>query len=163
MALPAYQRRGTGAPCRSLAVLDRLRSAKSGDPRWTGRFFLLGGGAGIVGAIGLSATATLDWGFVNGIRGPALAWFVTTAMAYYTNRKGLVSLHKEWMIRAYVVTFAFVTFRFPQGCSPLSRVARRVTAIPPSGGRARCVPLAITEMVFQVRRLRTALAARRSG
>ena len=41
--------------------------------------------------------------------GLASAWLVTTAMAYYSIRKGLVALHKEWMIRAYVVTFAFVT------------------------------------------------------
>jgi len=41
----------------------------------------------------------------------AAAWASTTAMAYYAIRRGLVEIHKEWMVRAYVVTFAFVTFR----------------------------------------------------
>src|SRR3974390_2565800 len=50
--------------------------------RWTGRVYLLGVGAGIVGAVGLSLTTTFDFGVVNGIRFLALAWFVVTWMAY---------------------------------------------------------------------------------
>jgi len=128
--------------------------------RWTGRLYLVGVGTGIIGAIALSVTTTFDWGVVNGIRFLALAWFVVTAMAYYTIRKGLVALHKEWMIRSYVVTFAFVTFRFLQDYTPLSRVR-------PEGDRDTTIawacwalPLAVTEMVFQLKRLRIALAAR---
>ncbi len=137
-----------------------LRQRNRSFHRWTGRLYLFGVGVGIVGAIGLSATTTFDWGVVNGIRFLALAWFVTTAVAYYTIRRGLVSLHKEWMIRSYVVTFAFVTFRFLQEYTPLSRVR-------PEGDRDTTIawacwvlPLAVTEMIFQMKRLRLALAAR---
>src|SRR5215467_3473849 len=68
--------------------------------RWTGRLYLVGVGLGIIGAVGLSVTTTFEWGVVNGIRMLVLAWFVTTAMAYYAIRQRLVSLHKEWMIRS---------------------------------------------------------------
>ena len=130
--------------------------------RWAGRIYLIAVCAGVIGAVGLSLTTTFDFGVVNGIRFLALAWFVTSGMAYYTIRKGLVALHKEWMIRSYIVTFAFVTFRFLQDYSPLSGVR-------PLGDRDTTIawgcwvlPLAATEMVFQWKRVSSALAARQS-
>ena len=126
--------------------------------RWTGRLYLVSVGIGIIGAVGLSATTTFQWGGVNGIRVLALAWFVTTGMAYYTIRQRLVSLHKEWMIRSYIVTFAFVTFRFLQDYSPLSRVRPEGDRDTTIAWACWVVPLAITEMFFHVKRLRIALA-----
>ena len=65
------------------------------------------------------------------------------------------------MIRAYVVTFAFVFFRILSDYSPMARLR-------PENDRdiiitwvCWVVPLAVTEMVFQIRRMRTAMAARR--
>ena len=128
--------------------------------RWMGRLYLLGVGSGIVGAIGLSATTTYQWGVVNGIRALLVAWFVTTAMAYFTIRKRLILLHKEWMIRSYAVTFAFVTFRFLQDYSPLSKVRPEGDRDTTIAWACWVVPLAITELVFQIRRTNSALAAR---
>jgi hypothetical protein len=132
-----------------------LRQRNLAVHRWTGRLFLLGVGMGVTGAVGLSATTTYGWGFAVGLMGLASAWLVTTSMAYYT------ILHKEWMIRAYVVTFAFVTFRILSDYGPTSRLQ-------PENDRSLTitwvcwvVPLAITEMVFQLRRVRTPLVAKR--
>ena len=50
-------------------------------------------------------------GFSLGLAGLATAWITTTGMAFLAIRRGLVEQHKEWMIRSYVVTFAFVAFR----------------------------------------------------
>jgi len=138
-----------------------LRQRNLAVHRRTGRLYLVGVASGIIGAVGLSFTTTFDWGVVNGIRALALAWLVTTAMAYYTILKGLVPLHKEWMIRSYVVTFAFVTFRFLQDYTPLSRVRPEGDRDTTIAWACWVVPLAITEMVFQVRRVRSALASRR--
>jgi len=128
--------------------------------RWTGRLYLVGVGLGIIGAVGLSVTTTFEWGVVNGIRMLVLAWFVTTAMAYYAIRQRLVSLHKEWMIRSYIVTFAFVTFRFLQDYSPLSRIRPQGDRDTTIAWACWVVPLAIAEMVFHLKRLRGTLAAR---
>ena len=51
----------------------------------------------------------INWAL--GLQGLAFAWFVTTAMAYLSVRRKKIKQHKEWMIRSYVVTFAFITFR----------------------------------------------------
>jgi uncharacterized membrane protein len=42
----------------------------------------------------------------------ACTWIVTTSMALFTIRRGAIEQHREWMLRSYIVTFAFVTFRF---------------------------------------------------
>jgi uncharacterized membrane protein YozB (DUF420 family) len=128
--------------------------------RWTGRLFLLGVAMGVTGAIGLAFMAADGWAFEVGLMGLATAWLVTTGMAYYSIRKRLVALHKEWMIRAYVVTFAFVFFRLLSDYGPTSRLQ-------PENDRSILftwvswvVPLAVTEMIFQLRRIRSAIAAR---
>jgi len=114
-------------------------------------------------AVGLSATTTYGWGFAVGLMGLASAWLVTTSMAYYTIRKGLVALHKEWMIRAYVVTFAFVTFRILHDYGPTSRLQPENDRSLTISWACWVVPLAITEMIFQLKRVRTAVAARQSS
>ena len=132
----------------SVAVLDGSSAEELAVHRWTGRLFLLGVGMGIIGAVGLSATTTYGWGFAVGIMGLASAWLVTTSMAYFTIRKGLVALHKEWMIRAYVVTFAFVTFRILSDYGPTSRLQPENERSVMIAWVCWVVPLAITEMVF---------------
>jgi hypothetical protein len=115
---------------------------------------------GITGSVGLMVTTTYGWGFAVGLAGLASAWLVTTGMAYYTIRKGLVALHKEWMIRAYVVTFAFVTFRILSDYGPTSRLLPDNDKSTMISWVCWVVPLAVTEMVFQWRRVQTAIAAR---
>jgi len=130
--------------------------------RWTGRLFLLGVAMGVIGAVGLSATTTNGWAFAVGLMGLASAWLVTSSMAYYTIRRGVVELHKEWMIRAYVVTFAFVTFRILSDYGPTSRLQPENDKSLTISWVCWVVPLAITEMIFQLKRTRSAIAARQS-
>jgi uncharacterized membrane protein len=137
-----------------------LRQRHMSIHRWTGRLFLLGVAAGVAGAVGLVVKEVGNWAFGVGLMGLAAAWLITTSMAYYSIRKGLVALHKEWMIRAYVVTFAFVFFRVMSDYSPMSRLR-------PEGDRditiawaCWVVPLAVTEMIFQLRRVRAAVRER---
>ena len=52
-----------------------------------------------------------DWVFASGLLGLACAWTVTTGFAYLAIRRRRIQLHQEWMIRSYVVAFAFVFFR----------------------------------------------------
>lgn len=138
-----------------------LRQKNLAIHRWTGRLFLLGVAMGIAGAIGLSVTTTFGWAFAVGIMGLASAWLVTTLMAYVSIRKRLVALHKEWMIRAYVVTFAFVTFRVLSDYGPTSRLQPENDRSITIAWACWVVPLAITEMIFQLKRLQTAAAVRR--
>jgi hypothetical protein len=66
----------------------------------------------------------------------------------------LTDQHKEWTIRSYVVTFAFVTFRIGQ----VAMVARGIplqTAIGVMAWACWAIPLLLTETFIQGRKLRT--------
>ena len=126
--------------------------------RYTGRIFLGGVTAGVIGATYLAFTTTFGWAFGFGILGLAAAWASTAAMAYYAIKQGQVEIHKEWMVRAYVVTFAFVTFRVFSDYGPTSHLKPPGDLSITLAWASWVVPLFITELVLQARRIRRASA-----
>lgn len=82
--------------------------------RWTGRIYLTAILIGTISSTSLAWTSAIQvnfaWAF--GLQGLAFAWIVTASMAYVSVMRKRIQQHKEWMIRSYVVTFAFVTFRW---------------------------------------------------
>jgi|HubBroStandDraft_1064217.scaffolds.fasta_scaffold01415_9 hypothetical protein len=87
-----------------------LRGKALGIHRWTGRLYLLGVLVGASGA-GMMAYFTQPRNFGVSLGFMALAWVLCTGIAYLAILRGLVPLHKEWMVRSYLITFGFVTFR----------------------------------------------------
>lgn len=81
--------------------------------RWSGRLYVFGVAIGSIGAFVMATTPeqVLGFGFAYSLFGLGVAWVITTGAAFYAviNRK--FKLHKEWMIRSYIVTLAFVTYR----------------------------------------------------
>ncbi len=68
---------------------------------------LVGGGASFV----LSQRSSLpDFGF--SLFFLAFAWWLTLGMALVAIRNRRFDAHRDWMIRSYIVTFGFVTFRY---------------------------------------------------
>jgi len=133
-----------------------LRRKHMNVHRWTGRLFLVGVAAAATGATYLAITTPYGWAFGFGLIGLAAAWVSTTGMAYYAIRKGLVEIHKEWMIRAYVVTFAFVTFRVFSDYGPTSRLQPEHDLSVTLTWASWVVPLFISELILQLRRIRKA-------
>jgi hypothetical protein len=90
------------------------------------------------------------------LKGLATGWLIITGIAYAAILRGQVQLHREWMMRSYLVTFAFVTFRvlidnLPSvtaklGGSPDDALAN-VTWL------SWLVPLAVFALILQGRRL----------
>ena len=122
--------------------------------RWTGRLFLVGVGVGSIGAFHMAVVTTFGWAFGFSLLGLATAWVTTAGMAYYAIRKRQVAIHKEWMVRAYVVTFAFVTFRILNDYGPTSRLEPGNDRAITIGWASWVLPLLVTEVVLQLRRMR---------
>ena len=76
--------------------------------------YMTGVAIGSLGAFYLATHTDFGWIFGAGLFGLATAWVTTTTLAYLAIKRSLIDQHKEWMIRSYVVTFAFVTFRVIQ-------------------------------------------------
>ena len=85
----------------------------------------------------------------------ATAWVLTTGMAVLSIARRAHEQHREWMLRSYTVTFAFVTFRL---LSPL--IAKWHLATPDEADAIMAwgcwsVPLLLAEPLLQLRRMRT--------
>ena len=93
--------------------------------------------------------------FGAGLTGLAVAWLLTTGMAYAAVRRHLMDQHKEWMIRSYVVTTAFVTFRIvflSLESAGIASVTERLTI---ASWFCWAVPLLFTEAWLQGRKILT--------
>lgn len=80
----------------------------------------------------------------------ALPWLVCVLMAYRMIRLKRIPQHKEWMIRSYVVTFAFVLFRYIEESTFASYLIEDVAQRAPTViWISWAIPLLITEVVLQ--------------
>jgi uncharacterized membrane protein len=90
--------------------LRQLRSKYPTVHRWNGRIY--------AGSVFISSVVALSLAYPNpnlvfksGIFGLGFSWLFTLSIAVIAIRKGMVQVHREWMILNYVVTFGFVTYR----------------------------------------------------
>ena len=118
-------------------------------------------GIAYMAAIGFSSVAAyylafhtqLGWVFGMGLTGLATAWLAATTLAYICIRKRMIDQHKEWMIRSYVVTFAFVNFRILVGILQGMGVGTLNEQLAAASWFCWAVPLLITELILQGRKV----------
>jgi uncharacterized membrane protein len=79
--------------------------------RWTGRVYLAVMALSVCAAVALALTPSYGWIYGLGLGLLAFAWSAACGVAYYAIRQGNIALHRRWMIRAYVINFAFVFYR----------------------------------------------------
>jgi uncharacterized membrane protein len=115
--------------------------------------------ASSIAAFYLAAQTSLGWVFASGITGLGVAWIVTTAMAIAAIRHGLIQQHRDWMIRSYVVTFAFVTFRSLWSVLSVAGLGTQHEQLGAASWFSWAVPLLATEVVLQGRRILAAVRA----
>lgn len=84
----------------------------------------------------------------------ATAWLVTTSMALVAIRRRDFQQHREWMIRSYTVTFAFVTFRILEQPLISWHVAATDDIDAILAWACWAIPLLLVEPLIQARRLR---------
>jgi predicted membrane protein DUF2306 len=114
-----------------------------------------------MGAIAVSVTAafylathtSLGWVFGAGLLGLAIAWIVTTGMAFVAVRRSLLHQHQEWMIRSYVVTFGFVFFRIFAGILQATGVGNLQEQLAAASWFCWAAPLLVTEAILQGRKI----------
>ena len=77
----------------------------------------------------------------------ALTWWLTAGMALIAVRHRRFDAHREWMIRSYIVTFAFVLFRLVQDTHLLDGLGR--AKLSSTVWVSWVIPLLVAEVVFQ--------------
>jgi uncharacterized membrane protein len=79
--------------------------------RMLGRCYVAAVSLGCPAGMYLALTIPQHFAYASGLFFLAVAWAVTTGMAVLAIRSGQVQQHRDWMLRSYTVTFAFVMFR----------------------------------------------------
>ena len=119
--------------------------------RALGKLYVCVIGAGSIGGFYLALTISGNAPYATGLFMLCVAWVVTTSMAVLAIRRRNVLQHREWMIRSYAVTFAFVTFRFG-----VDLLASQGVAMADAQGimawACWAVPLLLLEPLLQLRR-----------
>ena len=117
--------------------------------RKLGLVYIAGVAIGAAGAFWLAAHPSFGWVYGAGLGSMAIAQVVTTSLAFVAIKRSLIEQHKEWMIRSYVVTFSFVTYRlFAVMIGPLQLGTYAELNIVLAWG-SWALPLLFTEAILQ--------------
>jgi hypothetical protein len=119
--------------------------------RWMGRLYLGGVLVGSVGAIYMGIEVSPNKGFGIALEFLALAWLTTSGMAYVAVMRRQFAVHREWMIRSYVVTFGFVLFRMGSRWHVFAGLGHAVQPVMLAWA-CWAVPLLATDVVLNWRR-----------
>jgi uncharacterized membrane protein len=93
--------------------------------------------------------------FGTGLLGLALAWLITSGMAFFAIKNRNISQHKEWMIRSYVVTFGFVTFRIiSTSLESIQRFSFKDEIGNVASWACWSIPLLVTEWILQAKKIK---------
>ena len=101
----------------------------------------------------LAATTGVSWVFGMGLAGLGVAWVITSGMAFVAIRRRMIQQHQEWMVRSYVTTFGFVTFRLLVGILTAMDVGTLIEQLSAASWFCWAGPLLITEAVIQGRKV----------
>lgn len=148
-----------------LQFSSRIRKRRVHLHRAIGKTYLAAVAVSLIASVYLIALPGSSLNFQLGVMGLILAWGITTGFGFAAIRRGLVGQHREWMVRSYVVTFAFVVFRAVFEVLNALEVGSMTERIAVSSWISWSVPLLITEAFIQGHKIWRAPArpATRSG
>ncbi|HEY6482552.1 MAG TPA: DUF2306 domain-containing protein [Steroidobacteraceae bacterium] len=128
--------------------------------RTLGKVYVLGALLGCVGGYYMVLTIPAKYPvYAAGLFMLSTAWLITTSMAIVAIRYRNVAQHRDWMVRSYTVTFAFVTFRLIDQWLTRSHIAAGDDVDAIMAWACWSVPLLLAEPLIQLRKLRPGRAS----
>lgn len=109
--------------------------------------------AGIAGMY-LASTSQISLPYAVGLFSLGVVWATTAIMAFISIKNRKIELHKEWMIRSYVVTFSFVSFRLVEDILMSFQVGTYFEVLTLMSWACWTVPLFIAEVFIQGRKIK---------
>ena len=101
--------------------------------------------------------------FGTGLLGLAVAWLLTSGMAFWAIKNRNYVQHREWMIKSYVVTCGFTTFRiFAVTLSSFIQLdyTKEMSGI--MAWACWSVPLLVTEVLLQSKKIKKSIGLTKS-
>jgi uncharacterized membrane protein len=133
--------------------IQKFRDANLKRHRLLGKTYLICILIAGISSVYMALTSDVNFTYMTGLLGLGLAWMSTSAMAFLSIRKKKIDLHKEWMIRSYVVTFAFTSFRFIYDLIEPLGLGTAADILAFNAWFCWAIPLLITELILQGRKI----------
>jgi hypothetical protein len=118
-----------------------------------GIIYVVSVGVSSTAAFYLAAHSDFGWVFGLGFGSMAFAWVVSTALATVAICLRRVEQHREWIIRSYVLTFGFVTFRLAYTLFDIAKKGNTIERMGAAVWLGWTIPLFVTEVILQGRKL----------
>jgi hypothetical protein len=126
--------------------------------RWTGRLYIIGTVLAAGSALRLAFfIPSSEGGRAAGLALFVLAlfWLTASAMGLVAIRSRLFEIHREWMVRSYVLAFAFVNIRWWFDLPLFSNIEAYTERVITVVWVSWSLPLFATEVILQWKRMRS--------
>lgn len=120
--------------------------------RRSGYVYLLAVFIGAIAGINLGLTSQVNLTYKWGLIFLGIAWLLTSGLAFFFILKRKTTQHKEWMVRSYVVTFAFVFFRLVEDGLEYLQIGDSVDRLTLMSWACWAIPLLFAEAILQYRK-----------
>jgi uncharacterized membrane protein len=137
----------------ALQFLPFIRARNIGLHRNLGRIYLSCVAISTSVSFYLASTSHLGFVYAAGLASLGVVWFVSSAMAFICIRNGNVSMHKEWMIKSYVLTLSFVWFRAIEDLLAAIGVSNFLERKVLMSWASWAIPFFVTVVILDVRKL----------
>ncbi len=118
--------------------------------RIAGRVYGIAVLIGSIASVGMASKVGADEAaYALGLTCLAMAWLTTTGMAIAAVRRKNLLQHQQWMIRSYVVTFAFVSFRLADDLMSTGNIMNGHERSSMLAWACWALPLLVTEVLLQ--------------
>ena len=129
--------------------------------RKLGTLYVMSVAVACLTAVYLVATTRRGLVFGSGLGALTVAWILATTLAYVAILRRQFQQHWEWMIRSYILTFVFVTFRLMVMAMKALKIGTNEDRLTISIWLCWIGPLLIAEAIMQGRKIFRASAPRR--
>ena len=129
--------------------MSKIRNKYLKTHRQLGRVYIVSTILSGISGMYMAATSGVNLPFAVGLFVLGFAWSVSAIMAFVSIKNKKIALHKDWMIRSYVLTLAFVSFRFVEDILMALKIGSPEEVLVLMSWACWAIPLFIAEICIQ--------------
>ena len=134
--------------------IPKLRNKYLKRHRQLGRIYIISTVLSGIAGMYMAATSNVSLPYAVGLFMLGVVWATFSIMAFISIKNKKVDLHKDWMIRSYVVTLAFVSFRFVKDILLALEIGTNKEITVLMSWACWAIPLVITEIIIQGKKIK---------
>lgn len=129
--------------------IPKIRNKYLKTHRQLGRVYIISTVLSGIAGMYMAATSDVNLPYAIGLFMLGVTWVTSSTMAFISIKNKKVDLHKDWMIRSYVITFAFVSFRVVEDILMTLEIGTQVEVLTLMSWACWAIPLFIAEVFIQ--------------